>query len=967
MKQRQRGSAEVVEQERGRKSRIGRPLLGAGRNAWRLAGAWPYAAAAADCSRLPGLPFLRQISHLAFPILHLSIVCSVSISPSLFSYTLSFVCLQRQSHLPCALSGPTPTLAPLPLPPCIPSPFRRASSLHQPPVMFNILRAALLFSLVALSSASSTARNPLRRLATVESPRIHTQSRRVHAYSSFDLTFDVYGGSRTVKLSLEPNHDVLPEGATISYLDADGSLRHQEPLVLSDHKVYRGKSFVKELDGSWSPVGWARVSVFRDGVRPLFEGAFGVHHDSHHVQLSSTYMSSRHAFDPDVEFEPEDYMVMWRDSDVAQDSLDSMYKRDMPGRSCGSDDLEFNNDPSHPVIQDILRRNEKSYLGSMPIEGLFGKRQIDSVPGTSGNGAGVNLVSTIGQTAGCPNTKKVALVGVATDCTYTSQFNSTESVRQNIIQQMSAASRVWEDTFNITLGLQNLTISDHTCPGTPPNATPWNQPCENGPDITARLNLFSGWRGSLSDTNSHWTLLTNCNTGSAVGLAWLGQACVHNSQTAPSSNSSGQQETVSGANVVAKTSTEWQVIAHETGHTYGAVHDCTSQTCADANFVRSQQCCQLSSGQCDAGQQYIMNPSAVDGITHFSPCTIGNICSAIGRSSVNTGCLTANKGVVTISGQQCGNGIVEAGEDCDCGGPQGCGNNSCCDATTCKFKNNAVCDDSNEECCHSCQFAPSTQICRASSGQCDPEERCTGNTPVCPSDVKAPDGQSCSLPANATMQNVGSLACASGQCTSRDLQCRTVMGAYTQNSNDTYACDSSTCRMSCASNAFGPGVCYGVQQNLLDGTPCGGGGKCSNGQCSGSTTAGEIRSWIQDHLALVIGLAAGIGGLLLLSFLCCLISCCRRRSALKRHAKRAPTMPVSPTPLMTPAGGGYYGPAPPSGRGSGASAMQERPSQSQAGWEQQAGWYPPPPGQPPPMYHGGGYGGWQSQSGMRYA
>jgi Metallo-peptidase family M12B Reprolysin-like/Disintegrin len=260
--------------------------------------------------------------------------------------------------------------------------------------------------------------------------------------------------------------------------------------------------------------------------------------------------------------------------------------------------------------------------------------------------------------------------------------------------------------------------------------------------------------------------------------------------------------------------------SHETGHTFGAVHDCTSQTCSDGTST-AQQCCPLSSSTCDAGEKYIMNPSTGQGITSFSPCSIGNICSAMGRNSVKTSCLSSNKGVTLSTGPQCGNGIVEAGEDCDCGGTAQCGNNQCCDATTCKFKSGAACDDSNEECCKNCQLASANTVCRPSTGVCDPEEKCTGTSATCPADAWTPDGQACS---NGTSSG---LTCASGHCTSRDSQCKTLMGSYTQG-NDTYACDQYTCTLSCASPEFGSGVCYGLQQNFLDGTPCGGGGKCSN-------------------------------------------------------------------------------------------------------------------------------------------
>jgi len=59
---------------------------------------------------------------------------------------------------------------------------------------------------------------------------------------------------------------------------------------------------------------------------------------------------------------------------------------------------------------------------------------------------------------------------------------------------------------------------------------------------------------------------------------------------------------------------------------------------------------------------------------------------------VDTSCLSSNRGVTVITEQECGNGIVEEGEDCDCGGATGCGSDACCDAATCKFKNNAVCE-----------------------------------------------------------------------------------------------------------------------------------------------------------------------------------------------------------------------------------------------------------------------------------
>jgi hypothetical protein len=531
----------------------------------------------------------------------------------------------------------------------------------------------------------------------------------------------------------------------VSYLQPDGSLSVSQPIDRSEYRVFKGQTVIQRYPGAeWENVGWARVMVQRDGERPLFEGAFRVDGDHHHIQTRSNFMQVKHSLDPVPEERSDEYMVVWRDSDIigafSEDDdgfLHTELKRDNGEEpSCSADGLRFNSDVDHPVYRAMLKREDK-FWGSVSTRSIFG-RQIDGQLG--GNSAGINLTSNIGQTAGCPSTRKVALVGVATDCTYTSQFANDSAVRSNIIQVINAASTQYEDSFNITLGLRNLTVSNASCPSTAQASAPWNVGCSDSVSIQDRLNLFSAWRGDRGDNNAYWTLLSTCATGSAVGLAWLGQACVTTSQVA-SAGSGGGNETISGANVVVRTSTEWQVVAHETGHTFGAVHDCTSQTCSDGTTVASQQCCPLSATTCDAGGAYIMNPSTGSNIQKFSPCTIGNVCAGIGRNSVKTSCLTANKDVSIITGSQCGNGIVEAGEDCDCGGTSGCGTNSCCDPTTCKFKSGAVCDPSNEDCCsQTCQFASSGTICRASTGTCDPQETCSGTSATCPADATAPDG-----------------------------------------------------------------------------------------------------------------------------------------------------------------------------------------------------------------------------------
>lgn len=756
--------------------------------------------------------------------------------------------------------------------------------------------------------ARSQAQEAIRQLTPIDNPIIRTPSHQIDYLSHFDLTFELHRDGRRIKLELEPNLDILADDAYVQYMDADGSLRDGEPIQRHEHKIFRGRALVGSGKGRWTPTGWARITIRRDGPEPLFEGAFSVDGDKHHIELQSTYLPKKRPIDANIEHRPHEYMVVYRDSDMIRFSHSELKRSLHTEPGCNADQLGYNADLTNSIFPDGVDLSDARW-GYSSLDSIFGlhKRQSDT-GGLSGNTGGVNLKSTIGDTAGCPKTKKVALIGVATDCGMSNYFQSTNSTpkaaaKDFVINMVNTASSLYEQSFNVSIGLRNLTVNDPGCPPSASAATPWNVNCATG-NVTWRLNEFSKWRADHPDQNAYWTLLTSCPTQSEVGVSWMGLLC--NSELTSNAGSY-----VTGANVVVGTSgPTWQIFSHESGHTFGAVHDCDAQTCAQ-DLQASSQCCPLSTTTCNAGAQYIMNPYAVPSMTTFSSCTIGNVCSAIGRNSVNSSCLVNNRGVVTITGSVCGNGIVEAGEQCDCGGADGCESNNCCDGATCKFKDGAVCDDSNDSCCENCQFASADTVCRPSISQCDLTEKCTGNTSACPSDQYKKDGTSCGGPG-------AGLSCASGQCTSRDYQCRTVMGTLL-NSNDTWACQNTnapSCTLVCGSpqlpQSYGTTTCIEMNQNYLDGTPCGAGGRCKAGQCKGSSALG----WIHQHQNIVIGVCAGVGGLIVLTIIYCIIARCKAAREKRRVA-----------PPMYP---GYRGPPPP---------MNQWPGYPNAGYQNM----PPPP------------------------
>lgn len=154
--------------------------------------------------------------------------------------------------------------------------------------------------------------------------------------------------------------------------------------------------------------------------------------------------------------------------------------------------------------------------------------------------------------------------------------------------------------------------------------------------------------------------------------------------------------------------------------------------------------------------------SSINSPTLFSTCSIDTLNNFYASGSDS--CLF-NSPTQSVSDPQCGNGIKEGDEACDCGSVEEC-DNTCCDAATCQLAVGAEC--SGGECCDSdCLLRPYGTVCRESSGECDIREYCIGDSNECPEDDHMRDGVEC---------NSDTGYCFQGSCPTLADQCMAAFG-----------------------------------------------------------------------------------------------------------------------------------------------------------------------------------------------
>lgn len=627
--------------------------------------------------------------------------------------------------------------------------------------------------------------------------------------------FEALGESFTFELV--PVNIAHPN-AKVTVTDANG-VKSSFPLTANtfEGRVLRNNEYVGECN----------VQMHNDDV---FDGHFDVNGEMYTIKLVSVYKRVKRDIDVNVRSDHAERfsMIAYKTASVSHSDVapNTFSNASVQGSWCGTDYSAAN------------------YSASQKPGLSLSKRDVIS---------------------GCPQTPKVVYMTVVADCTYTSYYGGPLAALSQIVSDWNAASSVYGSTFKVSLGIISVEIQQ-TCASASESNLKWNSACRDSYPISQRLSDFSAWRGTIADDQAGlYHLMTSCSTGVSVGIAWVNQLC-----NAKATYQKESKAYVTGAAISSIGLEEWKVVAHEVGHNFGAIHDCTDSLCA-ANGQNMGLCRPCGSG-CDCKGQYIMNPSESSETNEFSGYSISDICSAL--SGQSTSCLMEPGSLRTLSMGQCGNGIKEEDEECDCG--LDCASDPCCNGATCKLYSNATCDDRNDVCCSSCQILPKNTLCRASISQCDYAEYCDGKSPSCPADAYVDNGAFCGP----------GLQCTSGYCTSRDQQCLSHGGDY----NVTGSCPDmrTSCGMICALPA--KDQCLVLSRNFMDGTVCGYHSLCYRGKCESPTTFAKLITWFIGH-----PIPAAIIAIL---FLCILIGSVY--GGLHYVLYGRPNAPLAPPPLPTP-------------------------------------------------------------------
>ncbi|ELV11197.1 Disintegrin and metalloproteinase domain-containing protein 1 [Tupaia chinensis] len=252
-------------------------------------------------------------------------------------------------------------------------------------------------------------------------------------------------------------------------------------------------------------------------------------------------------------------------------------------------------------------------------------------------------------------------------------------------------------------------------------------------DLHATLRNFNSWRQEqLSQRVKHDVahMIVGHHPGETMGQAFLNGAC--------SSGFAAAVEAFHHEDVLLSAA----LLVHELGHNLGIPHDQSACICDDKHFCLMHESIAKESGFSNCSSDYFYQFLR----EHRGACLFNKPWHK-GRKRRDS---------------NCGNGIVELPEQCDCG--NNCDQNPCCDSS-CHFIGKAQCSDGL--CCFQCEFSRKGSMCRDVATPCDLPEFCDGESSACPADSYKQDDTVCH----------NNHYCAKGFCLDPSSQCSHLFGA----------------------------------------------------------------------------------------------------------------------------------------------------------------------------------------------